>query len=626
MLLLAVAVAVVVALDAVGALLVTVILTVPAATVRLFEPPLRTQQLATFALTAVEGLAAHLARRRLQRRPRPGAGRDRCARLRRSRHFGRALKGSGPFMRVGRPRDRARRHSDLRGGYVRGVDVLGGVTFAVAAGRDRRGAGPNGGGKTTLFRALLGELPFRTGDGRARRPAGVRAADRGRAARLPGQRARRRADGRLRAHAVVQAGGARGPGAAPTRRSSASAWPTARTRASATLSGGQRQRVLIARALVQDAPVLLLDEPLSGVDRPSAAQIERVFARAAAEGRALLVATHDVAQARAWPRVLCLNHGQVAFGAPEETLSTDVLRATYGDELVILDGSGQAVTVSHHSPRALMLAGDDAAADRPAGSCSARSWRRSCSALACGPLGVWILLLRRALRGRVALARDAARARDRRAGRRAADARRRRRRPVAAVGIALVARDARAGGDVGVAVVVSGLFGLGGSSRSRPTTPPRLGELLFGDLLGITNGDLVAAAVLCAGVLIALAVGYRALAATAFARGGARGARHRPGRADLALLALLAVTTVAAVQGLGNLLLVALVLAPSAAALNLARRLPAMLALAAGLAALAGIAGLVISYEFEIAAGASVALCAVMLSSLALLKPKLGVP
>ena len=115
-----------------------------------------------------------------------------------------------------------------------------------------------------------------------------------------------------------------------------------------TLSGGQRQRVLIARALVQDAPLLLLDEPLSGVDRPSAAQIERVFAELQAEGRALLVATHDVAQARAWPRVLCLNHGQVAFGAPESTLTTDVLRRTYGDELVILDGAHQAVCVSHH--------------------------------------------------------------------------------------------------------------------------------------------------------------------------------------------------------------------------------------------------------------------------------------
>jgi manganese/iron transport system ATP-binding protein/manganese/zinc/iron transport system ATP- binding protein len=46
--------------------------------------------------------------------------------------------------------------------------------------------------------------------------------------------------------------------------------------------------------------------------------------------------------------VLCLNHGQVAFGAPETTLTTDVLRRTYGDELVILDGAQQAVCVAHH--------------------------------------------------------------------------------------------------------------------------------------------------------------------------------------------------------------------------------------------------------------------------------------
>jgi ABC-type Mn2+/Zn2+ transport system permease subunit len=246
--------------------------------------------------------------------------------------------------------------------------------------------------------------------------------------------------------------------------------------------------------------------------------------------------------------------------------------------------------------------------------------------LACGPLGVWILLLRRAyaaeslshamLPGLVIAALAGI--------------------PLilgaaggvllAAGGIALVARDARAGGDVGVAVVVSGLFGLGGILALSPETPPRLGELLFGDLLGITDGDLVGAAVLSAGVLIALALGYRALTATAFARGSARALGIRPARADLALLVLLAVTTVAAVQGLGNLLLVALILAPGAAALNLARRLPAVLALAAVIAALAGILGLVLSYELEIAAGASVALCAVALSSLGLLKPKLGVP
>jgi ABC-type Mn2+/Zn2+ transport system permease subunit len=246
--------------------------------------------------------------------------------------------------------------------------------------------------------------------------------------------------------------------------------------------------------------------------------------------------------------------------------------------------------------------------------------------LACGPLGVWILLLRRAyaaeslshamLPGLVIAALAGV--------------------PLilgaaggvllAAGGIALVARDARAGGDVGVAVVVSGLFGLGGILALAPATPPRLGELLFGDLLGITDGDLVAAALLSAGVLIALALGYRALTATALARDSARALGIRPGRADLALLAVLAVTTVAAVQGLGNLLLVALILAPAAAALNLAQRLPAVLGLAAGLAVVAGVAGLVISYQLEIAAGASVALCAVALSGLGLLKPKLGVP
>jgi ABC-type Mn2+/Zn2+ transport system permease subunit len=245
---------------------------------------------------------------------------------------------------------------------------------------------------------------------------------------------------------------------------------------------------------------------------------------------------------------------------------------------------------------------------------------------ACGPLGIWILLSRRAyaaeslshamLPGLVVAALVGAPLILGAAGGVL----------VAAAGIALVARDTRAGGDVGVAVVVSGLFGLGGILALSPQTPPRLGELLFGDLLGVTGGDLATAAVLSAGVLVALAAGHRSLSASAFDRDGARALGVSPARAEIALLALLAVTTVAAVQGLGNLLLVALVIAPAAAALNLASRLPVALALSAALAAVAGIAGLVISYRLEIATGASVALCAVALSSLALLKTKLGVP
>ena len=232
--------------------------------------------------------------------------------------------------------------------------------------------------------------------------------------------------------------------------------------------------------------------------------------------------------------------------------------------------------------------------------------------LACGPLGVWILLLKRsyaaeslshamlpglviaALAGLPLFFGAAAGV------------------LVAAILISVVR------GDVGVAVVVSGLFGLGGILALSPETPPRLGELLFGDLLGVTDQDLIAAVVLSLGVLVALAFAYRSLAVAGF--------EQRGGRADLALLAILGVTTVAAVQGLGNLLLVALILAPAAAALNLANRLPQIIGLAAVLAVIAGVAGIVISYELEIAAGASIALCAVALSSLGMLKPKLGMP
>jgi len=238
--------------------------------------------------------------------------------------------------------------------------------------------------------------------------------------------------------------------------------------------------------------------------------------------------------------------------------------------------------------------------------------------LACGPLGVWILLLRRAyaaeslshamLPGLVIAALVGAPLILGAAGGVLA----------AAAGIALVAR--RGGGDVGVAVVVSGLFGLGGMLALAPETPPRLGELLFGDLLGVTTGNLIAAAALALAVLVALAVAYRSLAVTAFDRGSAHALNVNAAKADLGLLILLAITTVAAVQGLGNLLLIALILAPATAALSLTTRLPQALTLAAGLAALAGLAGLLVSYRLEIAAGASVALCAVALSGLALVR------
>jgi ABC-type Mn2+/Zn2+ transport system ATPase subunit len=116
------------------------------------------------------------------------------------------------------------------------------------------------------------------------------------------------------------------------------------------LSGGQRQRALLARALVQDAPVLLLDEPLAGADPASAQLIDAVFAELRDEGRTLLVSSHDVEGARGFDLVLCLNGEQVAFGPPAEALDRATIEATYGRELIVLDetGTARAVTIQHH--------------------------------------------------------------------------------------------------------------------------------------------------------------------------------------------------------------------------------------------------------------------------------------
>jgi len=241
--------------------------------------------------------------------------------------------------------------------------------------------------------------------------------------------------------------------------------------------------------------------------------------------------------------------------------------------------------------------------------------------LACGPLGVWILLQRRSyaaesishamLPGLVVAALVGLPLLLGAAGGVLA----------AAAAIALVARDERLGADVGVAVAISALLGLGAVLALSPEAPPRLEELLFGDLLGVTNGQLVEAGFLAAVIALVLAAGHRRLSLGTFDRGSARSLGARPGTWELVLLAVLGLATVAAVRGLGNLLLVALILAPAATALRMAGRLPSALALAAALAGAAGVAGLLVSYHLEVAAGASVALCAVAGFLLALVAP-----
>ena len=104
------------------------------------------------------------------------------------------------------------------------------------------------------------------------------------------------------------------------------------------LSGGERQRVFVAQGLAQQAELLLLDEPLAGLDLASSDRIRRVMREEAAAGRAVVVATHDLGDAAASDYVVLLSGRVVAAGSPQVVLTRDHIRAAYGVRLIDLDG------------------------------------------------------------------------------------------------------------------------------------------------------------------------------------------------------------------------------------------------------------------------------------------------
>jgi ABC-type Mn2+/Zn2+ transport system permease subunit len=189
---------------------------------------------------------------------------------------------------------------------------------------------------------------------------------------------------------------------------------------------------------------------------------------------------------------------------------------------------------------------------------------------------------------------------------------------IAALAIALSARIAGVSREAAVAVVVTTMFGLGVLLALSPQSPPGVESLLFGDVFGVTDTDLLAAASLVALVLVALRLLHGRLLVAGFDRGTARSLGVSPALADAALLVLLAAGIVVAVQGLGNLLVVAVFVGPAAAARQLSDRMLPMMALAAGLAVFAAVAGLYLSYYAGTAGGASVALAIVAVYLLSL--------
>jgi ABC-type Mn2+/Zn2+ transport system ATPase subunit len=219
----------------------------------------------------------------------------------------------------------------VRGLGVRygGVEALRDVDLSVDAGELVALVGPNGAGKTSLLRAVLGLVP-----------ASGRVVVHARRCAFVPQRQDVDLDFPITAEQVALAGRrpfrrlwAR-PGA-DDRRAARRALARVgldgfERRTLAELSGGQLQRTFLARALAQEADVLLLDEPLAGVDATTSGALLDLFERLARDGAALLVSTHDLPVVRRrFARCVALRGRVVGDGPPGAVLSPDGLERLY---------------------------------------------------------------------------------------------------------------------------------------------------------------------------------------------------------------------------------------------------------------------------------------------------------
>jgi manganese/zinc/iron transport system ATP- binding protein len=234
----------------------------------------------------------------------------------------------------------------LRGvgaGYGDGL-VLRDVDLRIPPGTLVGVIGPNGSGKSTLLRAILGLAPAVVGnvtlDGRP--IAGQRA----RVAYVP-QREAVDWSFPVTAEEVVtmgrypRLGWLRRPGPADVAAVGEAlrrvGMEEAAGEQTGALSGGQQQRVFLARALVQGASVLLLDEPLTGVDHTTEQLVVSLLRELRDAGATILHATHDLESAAGISDRLCfVNRRIVAFGAPADTFTPAILHATFGGELLLV--------------------------------------------------------------------------------------------------------------------------------------------------------------------------------------------------------------------------------------------------------------------------------------------------
>ena len=207
--------------------------------------------------------------------------------------------------------------------------------------------GPNGSGKSTLLKAIAGVLRLTDGSIRLGDTAiGDRASQ---IAFVP-QREEVNWEFPVTARDVVMMGRYRAkgwlrwPGAEDRRMAEAALERLGLAgmgdRHISQFSGGQQQRVFLARAMVQDPLVVLLDEPFSGVDVTNREVFHDAIREFAQRGIIVMIATHELSEVReTTSSVMCLNRRMVAFGPTASTYTAENLRATFGGQVAVFEGA-----------------------------------------------------------------------------------------------------------------------------------------------------------------------------------------------------------------------------------------------------------------------------------------------
>jgi ABC-type Mn2+/Zn2+ transport system permease subunit len=190
---------------------------------------------------------------------------------------------------------------------------------------------------------------------------------------------------------------------------------------------------------------------------------------------------------------------------------------------------------------------------------------------------------------------------------------------VTALGIGWFSRQNQVREDSAVGVMFSGLFALGILLLSKVQSYSDLTHILFGNILAVSETDLLIIAAVTAIVLICVIAGYKELLVTSFDSGHAVSIGLSPSMVRYGLLLLLALTIVTAIQAVGVVMVVALLVTPAATANLLTKRLPMIMLLGMGLSAVAAIIGLYASYYAEVASGASIVVTLTVMFILAFL-------